>query len=235
MRLSTRKPERRPYPKTLETWGDHIRQRRLDQGLLQREAAEQLGCCAAALHNWERNRTQPKVYLLPRIIDFLGYVPSKPATSFPEALRIARRSAGLSQEQLALRAGVDESSIAKWERGETIPFPATVKRLRRFFNKMDRSLPEFRREAFLRSRATCGGSAEGMDSASAANETRLRREPLVHERCKSSQRMPSWSVASTKGKPRASWHEQISRSLCAILVVVNVDPWNNEEVGQGFI
>lgn len=85
--------------------------------------------------------------MLPRIIDFLGYTPGEPATSFPKALRITRRLAGLSQEQLALRAGVDESSIARWERGETIPFPATAERLRTFFNKMGQLLPDFGREA----------------------------------------------------------------------------------------
>lgn len=98
--------------------------------------------------HWETGHSQPKVYLMPRIIDFLGYVLDEPAASFPEALRSARRQAGLSQARLAKRARIDESSIAKWERGETIPFPATAKRLQRFFKKMGQPLREFGLEAF---------------------------------------------------------------------------------------
>jgi transcriptional regulator with XRE-family HTH domain len=142
VRLSARKPEKSAYPKELKTLGDHLRKRRLDLGLLQREVAQLLGVDVDRVCQWEMGHRQPNVSLVSRIIDFLGYVPGEPATSFPEALRIARRSAGLSQEQLAHRAHVDETSIAKWERGDTIPFPATVQRLSRFFKKIGRPLPE---------------------------------------------------------------------------------------------
>ena len=117
-------------------------------GLLQREVAKVLGVDVDSVCQWEMGHRQPKVALFPGIIDFLGYVPGKPAASFPEALRIARQLAGLSQEQLAKRAGIDESSVAKWERGETIPFAATVRRLSRFFEKIGRPLLEFGSEAF---------------------------------------------------------------------------------------
>src|SRR5579862_6330190 len=79
------------------------------------------GVSTTTVWQWERYGTEPETRYLPAIIKFLGYRPGGEGISFPEALRIARQSAGLSQEQLALRAGVDESSIAKWERGETIP------------------------------------------------------------------------------------------------------------------
>ncbi len=141
--LTAAKPKDFRYPIELKTIGDHIRKRRLDLGLLQREVAQLLSVDVDSVCHWETGHSKPKVYLIPQIIDFLGYVPGKPAISFPEALRTARRSAGLSQEQLAKRAGVDESSIAKWERGATIPFPATVRRLSRFFQKIGWPLPEF--------------------------------------------------------------------------------------------
>jgi transcriptional regulator with XRE-family HTH domain len=75
VRLSTRKPENPAYPKALRTLGDHLRKRRLDLGLLQREAAARIGCSVSAVNNWERNRTQPRVSLVPAIIAFLGCVP----------------------------------------------------------------------------------------------------------------------------------------------------------------
>jgi transcriptional regulator with XRE-family HTH domain len=59
----------------LVTVGDHIRRRRLDLGLLQREVAERLGADAATITNWELNRTQPALRFLPAIVGFLGYPP----------------------------------------------------------------------------------------------------------------------------------------------------------------
>lgn len=148
VRLSARTPEKSAYPKELKTLGDHLRKRRLDLGLLQREVAQLLGVDVDSVCQWEVGHRQPKVCFVPRIIDFLGYVPGEPATSFPEALRLARRSAGLSQEQLAYRTYVDESSIAKWERGDTIPFLETVQRLSPFFKKIGWPLPDFGPQAF---------------------------------------------------------------------------------------
>jgi transcriptional regulator with XRE-family HTH domain len=107
-----------------------------------------LGIDADSVCHWETGYIEPKVYMVPRIVDFLGYVPEERAASFPEALRSARRLAGLSQERLAKRAHVDESTIARWERGDSVPLPATVERLCGFFRKLGRPLPEFGPEGF---------------------------------------------------------------------------------------
>ena len=53
--------------------GDHLRKRRLDLGLLQREVAEQIGVDAMTICNWEKQRTVPEIRCMPRIIEFLGY------------------------------------------------------------------------------------------------------------------------------------------------------------------
>jgi transcriptional regulator with XRE-family HTH domain len=148
IRLTARKPKDSVYPKELKTLGDQLRKRRLDLGLLQREVARILGVDVDSVGHWETGRSQPKVPTLPRIIDFLGYLPNEPVTTFAGTLRTARRSAGLSQENLAHWAGIDESTIAKWERGETLPVAATVERLRRYFDEIGRPLPEFGPEAF---------------------------------------------------------------------------------------
>ena len=132
----------------MKTIGDHIRKRRLGLHLLQRDVADRIGVSAASIWQWERNRSDPATRCLPAIIDFLGYLLAGSGTSFPEALRIARRTAGLTQEHLAKLARVDESSIAKRERGDTMPLPATVQRLSRFFKKIGRPLPELGAESF---------------------------------------------------------------------------------------
>jgi transcriptional regulator with XRE-family HTH domain len=90
-------------------------------GLLQREVAAQIGVNKDTIYNWETNRTNPELRLIPHIIDFLGYVPYDPSWSFGERLRTIRSALGLSQEQLAKRAGLDESTIATWEMGRHRP------------------------------------------------------------------------------------------------------------------
>ncbi len=67
--------------------GGHIRKRRLDLGLLQREVAQQLGVDKSTILNWERGHTSPALRLLPRIIGLLSYSPLVPGDSVPERLK----------------------------------------------------------------------------------------------------------------------------------------------------
>ena len=170
------------YPKELNTLGDHLRKRRLDLGLLQQDVAQQLGVTAGTVWQWERNRKEPETRSLPAVIAFLGYQPIPPSHSFPEALRTLRRAAGLSQEQLAQRARIDESTIAKWERGKTLPFPATFECLGRYFKKIGRPLPEFGPEALY-------GPERRQEAARRAWRGRKKRLPS--------------SVQSSKRRPAA--------------------------------
>jgi DNA-binding XRE family transcriptional regulator len=89
--------------------------------LLQREVAAQIWVNKDTIYNWEMNRTEPEVRLIPSIIDFLGYVPYNPGWSYGKRLRAIRSALGLSQEQFAKRAGLDESTVSKWEREEHRP------------------------------------------------------------------------------------------------------------------
>jgi DNA-binding transcriptional regulator YiaG len=63
------------YPRELKTLGDHLRKRRLDFGLLQREVAKSLGVRVKTLRNWERGKTAPQRRFLPRSFGFLGADP----------------------------------------------------------------------------------------------------------------------------------------------------------------
>jgi DNA-binding transcriptional regulator YiaG len=124
VRLSGPKPQQKAYPKHLKTLGDHIRKRRLDLGLLQKEVAEQLGVDTASICNWESNETQPMVHCLPGIIGFLGHNPLPEADDLISKFRRVRSTLGLTQEQLAQKLGIDESTIAGWERGDNQPVGA---------------------------------------------------------------------------------------------------------------
>jgi DNA-binding XRE family transcriptional regulator len=47
------------YPKQINTLGDHIRARRSDLKLLQRQVADQIGVHPLTITNWEGNETAP--------------------------------------------------------------------------------------------------------------------------------------------------------------------------------
>jgi transcriptional regulator with XRE-family HTH domain len=111
------RPKSERYPKELNTLGDHIRARRLDLGLFQSQVAERIGVNPLTITNWEGNASQPPVQYIPAIIQFLGYDPLEPSTSFPQRLIATRRARGLTQRQLASELGVDPSTIQGWERG----------------------------------------------------------------------------------------------------------------------
>jgi len=99
--------------------GDHIRKRRIELGLRQRDVADLLGADSQSVNAWERNYHQPALHRLEAITTFLGYDPENVSDDAPLGLRIAsrRRRLGLSQKRLAELLGIDEATVRKWERG----------------------------------------------------------------------------------------------------------------------
>ena len=63
------------YPHHLRILGDHLRKRRLDLGLLQKEIAKEIGVNKSTITNWELNHNYPELRFIPAIIEFLGYWP----------------------------------------------------------------------------------------------------------------------------------------------------------------
>ena len=60
-----------PYPEVPATFGDHLRKRRHERGLLQKDAAASMGVNTWTLGNWEKGYTKPALRFWPKIIDFL--------------------------------------------------------------------------------------------------------------------------------------------------------------------
>jgi transcriptional regulator with XRE-family HTH domain len=119
--LRAPKPKPSCYPKEINTLGDHIRARRLDLKLLQKEVAEQIGVHELTITNWEGNATVPEVRYMPAIIQFLGYNPLPEASSLPRRLSTARMALGLSQRKMAAKLGVDPATLMGWEAGRHQP------------------------------------------------------------------------------------------------------------------
>ena len=141
LQFKAKKPQSPAYPKTLTTLGDHIRKRRLDLGLWQKDVAATLGVTVSAVTNWELNRVTPYFTYLPKIITFLGYTPPPfdiMTDNIVERMKVHRLTHGLSQEKFAKLIGVDETTVAKWERGEHKPIKKLVKKLSTIFEILKR-------------------------------------------------------------------------------------------------
>lgn len=100
--------------------GEHLRKRRLEMGLSQRELAGQFGINTWTVLNWEKGRTEPPVRSMPAVLAFLGYEPFAVPRSLPERLRAKRRAMGWSLHEAAEALGVDPETWRNWERGKTI-------------------------------------------------------------------------------------------------------------------
>ena len=103
--------------------------------LLQKEVAEWLGLDECTIGNWEKDRTYPAVWYVPRLIEYLGYDPfSKPQT-LGDRLRAKRRALGLPRKRLAALIGIDDGTIQRYERGVWRPGPRNREILEHFLER----------------------------------------------------------------------------------------------------
>ena len=58
---------------------------------------------------------------MPTIINFLGYNPLPDIACLAAELKRYRVSRGITQEALAKKLGIDQCTLARWERGERTP------------------------------------------------------------------------------------------------------------------
>ena len=130
--LKTQKPLSSAYPTTLNTIGDHLRKRRLDLELFQKDVAKMLGVGEPSIYNWENNLAEPAIKYIPKIIKFLGHVPFKTSTkSTGEKIVTYRKLRGLSQKKLACHLGIDPCTLSKWERNKRLPSKRVLKEIER--------------------------------------------------------------------------------------------------------
>jgi len=127
--LRAPQPLAKAYPTELRSLGDHLRKRRLDLGLLQREVALQIGVDPKTVWNWEKGKAVPSLRAVPHVVRFLAYDPRQEAKTFPDRIRQLRQGLGLSIEELAAKIGADPSTVQKWERLGYRPHPRLYARL----------------------------------------------------------------------------------------------------------
>lgn len=129
--LKCLKPKKTDFePRTL---GEHIKKKRLELGLTQKEASQHLGVTPFTVINWENGLRKPAIRHVPAICRFLGYHPELPAPkTLPERLAARRRELGWTQRVAAKKLGVDPGTWSDWERGGTIMANAHRRMIARF-------------------------------------------------------------------------------------------------------
>lgn len=137
--MTTKNPLPKAYPKELLTLGDHLRKRRLDLGLLQRELAARFHVDEMTINGWELGHYLPHVGQLPKIIEFLGYVPEDlfQARTTGEKIRLHRMLHGLTRRKLAKQLGIDEATLQRLEEDNPKRFASTARKVSAFLKSLD--------------------------------------------------------------------------------------------------
>jgi transcriptional regulator with XRE-family HTH domain len=94
--------------------GQHLKKRRKELGLLQREAAERMGVSTDTVVNWEKDNTKPVAAQFRPVVAFLGYDPTPKAQTLAERVEAKQRSLGASLAQVARHFGWDPGSLRRY-------------------------------------------------------------------------------------------------------------------------
>jgi len=106
------------YPVKPISIGDHIRKKRMDLKLLQKDVAQILNVSEDCVTYWENNRNKPQIKYYPQIIKFLDYSPFEiDLSTFKGKLRAYRFLNGLSQKRCANIMNIDPKTLIKLESG----------------------------------------------------------------------------------------------------------------------
>ena len=90
--------------------------------LTKRQLSLNLNVSDITIYLWERNKVQPSLAQIPKIIEFLGRDPfAKEAENLGDKIREYRRVHGLTQKKFAAQLGIDPTTLASWETGEHQP------------------------------------------------------------------------------------------------------------------
>jgi DNA-binding XRE family transcriptional regulator len=112
------------------TIGKKIKNRRLELGLFQKDVAKAIGVSDDSIRFWEKNRSVPQVCHYPKIIQFLGYIPfDVDISTFGGKIKLYRYCKGLTQEKLALKLNINESTVFSYENNKHKPTGETMRKL----------------------------------------------------------------------------------------------------------
>ena len=110
--------------------GLHIKKKRLELKLLQKDVALLVGVTEESIMHWETGKYPPQLQFYPGIIKFLGYNPYVVETeTLGGKIKNYRVLHGLSHKKMGKIAGVDGATISTWETGKHEPHGTNLNRL----------------------------------------------------------------------------------------------------------
>jgi DNA-binding XRE family transcriptional regulator len=113
------------------TIGEKLKNRRIELGFIQKDVAKVIGVSEDSITFWETNRYKPSVSYYPKIIQFLGYVPfDVDSSTLGGQIKLYRYSHGLSQEDLAIKLEINESTVFHYEKNKHKPSPKILRKLK---------------------------------------------------------------------------------------------------------
>jgi DNA-binding XRE family transcriptional regulator len=98
-----------------QTLGEHLKRARQLKRIRQKDAAAMLGVGHFTYITWEKDQATPFPRYYPAIIKFVGYNPLPEGMTKGQRMQRDRLARGLTQEQAAEIAGIDESTWWKKE------------------------------------------------------------------------------------------------------------------------
>lgn len=117
VRLTLKALRPKDYSEAPKTLGEHLKKRRRELGLLQREVAARMGINHFTYINWERDKTEPVASQLRPVIQFLGFDPTPVPTTLAERLAAKRRATGVTFDQVAQQLGWDPGTLTRYLNG----------------------------------------------------------------------------------------------------------------------
>jgi transcriptional regulator with XRE-family HTH domain len=127
------------YSENPQILGEHLKKRRRELGLLQREAAERMGIQRDTYVNWEKDKTTPVASQFRPVVAFLGCDPSPAARTLAERVEAKRRELGVTFEQAAKYLGWDPGSLTRYLNGTWALSPTRAEALERFLAMDERA------------------------------------------------------------------------------------------------
>jgi DNA-binding XRE family transcriptional regulator len=110
--------------------GLHIKKKRLELKLRQKDVALLVGVTEESIMFWETGFAQPQIQHAPKVIKFLGYNPYVIETeTLGGKVKNYRLVHGLSHKKMGAIVGVDGATISTWETGKFRPDGVNLNRL----------------------------------------------------------------------------------------------------------
>jgi predicted DNA-binding protein (UPF0251 family) len=123
VRVSVKALKPKDFEEHPVTLGEHLRKRRKELRLTQREAGQRMGVTNETVTNWEKDRTKPVAAQFQPVLAFLGYDPTLGGRTLAERLEAQRRRLGATIDQVAAHLGWDPGTLARYVTGTCCTIP----------------------------------------------------------------------------------------------------------------